>query len=872
MDKLRKSTLFKIVIVIVFMVSLLATMISGIVSVSLYVEHALTKRGKEGLKNEIIESIAPQYNDWVLDYYKRYINGEDTYSDHDFFSEENMNYSFMAQIVSEPLVYPVLTNYDTEDYQYRNSYFAQINIDEDYEYYERSLSKQDIIKSTAYMLLDFEDLKNLGLFDTDYLGSGIWYESDYADVFLINANIVNILRYNFISEYGYDYFTNRDVPQIDYVDEEYLYDDEMLAETENESFDSGEAMDYDITVSEIDWDDVTTAYDYSYAYDENRVHYGDGYEYIYHDYTEFYDIVKQREMMDELEFYSFDNGIFDSYDIYVITDGTYYYILQNIDEVASYIRQMERVYADYNIENYLGYVDEINTVYIDTYVYRTATVEIDWCVKSELTAYDAFYNSLMLRYIDLLSSAAIPVFAISVILLLVSGGFLIAVAGYKKNKEEVSLGLFDRIPYDIIWVVFGFLVLIMLYWFDGQWVYYGSIESVVLGAIIISIVAFFTYIFYSTVVRLKCEGFAFLKKMVICRLLSFVGRLLKKLFVKLGGVIKYLWQHIHLYAKYILCIGAVAFVELLLATNESAPNTAMFIVLEKIVVAFILAYSVISIRKLKEYTKLLADGDVGGELDTTHMYGAFKGYAEDLSNISDGIESAVNKQMKSEMMKTELITNVSHDIKTPLTSIINYVDLLNKEEIDNDKAKEYIEVLNRQSQRLKKLIVDLIDASKASTGNIEVNTERIDLDVILTQINGEYEEQFAAKSLKLKVNNHVEDTHIMADGRHLYRVFDNMFVNIKKYAQDNTRVYINIENDDTGKFLIVMIKNISSQELNITGEELMERFTRGDRSRNTEGSGLGLSIAKSLMELQGGDIKITVDGDLFKVELHIPRA
>ncbi|MBQ8923388.1 MAG: hypothetical protein IJ053_01205, partial [Lachnospiraceae bacterium] len=291
MDKLRKSTLFKVVIVIVFMVSLLATAISGIVSVSLYVEHALTKRGKEGLKNEIIESIAPQYNDWVLDYYKRYINGEDTYSDHDFFSEENMNYSFMAQIVSEPLVYPVLTNYDTEDYQYRNSYFAQINIDEDYEYYERSLSKQDIIKSTAYMLLDFEDLKNLGLFDTDYLGSGIWYESDYADVFLINANIVNILRYNFISEYGYDYFTNRDVPQIDYVDEEYLYDDETLAETENESFDSGEAMDYDITVSEIDWDDVTTAYDYSYAYDENRVHYGDGYEYIYHDYTEFYDIV-----------------------------------------------------------------------------------------------------------------------------------------------------------------------------------------------------------------------------------------------------------------------------------------------------------------------------------------------------------------------------------------------------------------------------------------------------------------------------------------------------------------------------------------------------------------------------------------------------
>ncbi|MBQ9608665.1 MAG: GHKL domain-containing protein [Lachnospiraceae bacterium] len=901
MDKLRKSTLFKVVIIIIFIVSLLASAISGIVSVSLYVEHALTKRGKEGLKYEIIESIAPEYNEWAREYYQRYINGENTYSDQVFFSEENMNYSFTAQVISESDVYPMLTNYETEDYQYKNSYFAEVNIDENYDYYEHKLSKKDIVNSGAYMMLSYNDVINLGLLDSNFTGLELWYESDSDEVILINANLVNTLREDFINKNGYDFFRNDDLEeykeQIYYSDEDdsdvlvsieetkesdsgEIKDDVTAAEFEDEDVTVAELDGYDATPAESDDVDAATVYDqevHDYSdiyYDyEKLMYYGEGYEYIYHDYSDFYDADKQLDKIDKLEISNFNDSLFDSYNINILTDGTYYYVLQNVDTVKSYIDKLKNYNnVDYQFDYDMGYIDETDTVFIAAYVYKTVTVEIDWCIKSNLTAYDRFYNSLLLRYIDLLSSSVIPVFIISLIMLMLSGGFIIAVAGYKKNRDGVSLGIFDKIPYDVVWTAFGFIVFLALYWYDGNWVHYGSIESVILAAIIMSVVTFFTYIFYSTIVRLKCEGFAFLNKMVVFKLLRFIISLLKKLFIKLGSAVKYLWQHIHIYAKYVICIAAVALVELIVAMSENAPLTFGFIVIEKIIVSLILAYSLISIVKIKKYTKLLADSDISGELDTTHIYGAFKGYAEDLSNISDGIESAVNKQMKSEMMKTELITNVSHDIKTPLTSIINYVDLLEKEKIDNDKAKEYIEVLNRQSQRLKKLIIDLIDASKASTGNVEVNAERIDLDVILTQINGEYEEQFSAKSLKVKINNHVEDTHIMADGRHLYRVFDNIFVNIKKYAQDDTRVYINIDNDDSGDFLIVMIKNISAQELNISGEELMERFTRGDRSRNTEGSGLGLSIAKSLMELQGGNIRITVDGDLFKVELFIPRA
>ena len=225
--------------------------------------------------------------------------------------------------------------------------------------------------------------------------------------------------------------------------------------------------------------------------------------------------------------------------------------------------------------------------------------------------------------------------------------------------------------------------------------------------------------------------------------------------------------------------------------------------------------------------------------------------------------------MKSERLKTELITNVSHDIKTPLTSIINYVDLLSKEELHNDKAAEYLEVLERQSSKLKKLIEDLVEASKASSGNLAVDRQQLEVGVFVTQTVGEFEERLSVVGLELIVSKLDEPVYIMTDGRHLWRVIDNLMNNICKYAQAGSRVYVNLEAAEQS--VRITFRNISKYPLNISGEELMERFVRGDKSRNTEGHGLGLSIAQSLMKLIGGDMGIVVDGDLFKVVLAFDR-
>ena len=214
-------------------------------------------------------------------------------------------------------------------------------------------------------------------------------------------------------------------------------------------------------------------------------------------------------------------------------------------------------------------------------------------------------------------------------------------------------------------------------------------------------------------------------------------------------------------------------------------------------------------------------------------------------------------------MKTELITNVSHDIKTPLTSIINYSDLIAKETTENEKISEYSLVLLRQSERLKRLIDDLVEASKASTGNIEIIAEPFDLGVLFSQTTGEYEEKLTKNELTLITKQPEEPVHIMADGRRMWRIFDNLMNNICKYAQSGTRVYLTLEK--VGNEAVISFKNTSRDALDVPADELLERFTRGDASRNTEGNGLGLSIAKSLAELQKGSLELSVDGDLFKV-------
>ena len=225
--------------------------------------------------------------------------------------------------------------------------------------------------------------------------------------------------------------------------------------------------------------------------------------------------------------------------------------------------------------------------------------------------------------------------------------------------------------------------------------------------------------------------------------------------------------------------------------------------------------------------------------------------------------------MKSERMKTELITNVSHDIKTPLTSIVSYVDLLKKQEMPTPEAREYLDVLDRQAGKLKKLTEDLVEAAKASSGNLPVDLQPTDVNVLLSQSAGEYQERLLSRDLQLVLTPHPENPVISADGRLLWRVFENLLGNICKYAQPGTRVYLTCGAD--GAQVALTFRNISATPLNISPEELMERFVRGDDARHTEGNGLGLSIARSLTQLQKGDFRVDIDGDLFKATLTFPR-
>ena len=275
----------------------------------------------------------------------------------------------------------------------------------------------------------------------------------------------------------------------------------------------------------------------------------------------------------------------------------------------------------------------------------------------------------------------------------------------------------------------------------------------------------------------------------------------------------------------------------------------------------------LQLRKLQKEGEALAAGDMSAQVDTKRMYWDLKRHAENLNSIGGGMAIAVEKQLKSERLKTELITNVSHDIKTPLTSILNYVDLLQHEHTP-EQEEDYLNVLKRQAFKLKKLTEDLVEASKASTGNLPVNAAQCSMNELLAQVSGEYGERLAAAELTLVDVLPEKELYCCVDGALMWRVLDNLLSNICKYAQSGTRVYLTLEK--SGGDAVVTFKNTSRAALNIPADELMERFVRGDSSRSTEGNGLGLSIARSLTELQGGTMALAIDGDLFKAILRFP--
>lgn len=295
----------------------------------------------------------------------------------------------------------------------------------------------------------------------------------------------------------------------------------------------------------------------------------------------------------------------------------------------------------------------------------------------------------------------------------------------------------------------------------------------------------------------------------------------------------------------------------------------LFVVLFNAAVAGIVLKEAIQDQKLLDGMKKLEEGELEYRYETEEFTGFRREFAEALNGVHQVFLNSVMESMKNERMQTDLITNVSHDIKTPLTSIINYVDLLKRENIANEKARGYIEVLEQKSMRLKHLTEDLVEASKISSGNIKLECIQIQMQEMINQASGEFADKFEARNLTVIENLPKEPLYIRADGRRLWRVLENLFNNVAKYAMSNTRVYVDLL--DLGSEVKFSIKNISDQRLNIEATELTERFIRGDISRSTEGSGLGLSIAKNLTEIQGGKFFIYLDGDLFRVTITFPK-
>ena len=430
--------------------------------------------------------------------------------------------------------------------------------------------------------------------------------------------------------------------------------------------------------------------------------------------------------------------------------------------------------------------------------------------------------------------------------------FLLCSMGHKEGVDGIYQCWLNKIPLDLflallVLLFFAWATFLSDIWYIDFWYYI----LLAFGAAALALT-----LILSVAGRAKAPGF--FKNTLIYKVFAWIFRGL--------GRIPMVWRTALVWGA--LCLAELFFM-FMLGWNEE--QYAVLWLLSRGVLTIVILYLASSLRLLQKEGQAIADGqtDYKGK-PIPRWLPALKKHEDNLQSIQSGIQKAVDEQTRAERMKTELITNVSHDIKTPLTSIVNYVDLLEKEDIQPEKAKEYVDALNRQAARLKKLTEDLVEASKASSGSLPVHLAPTDMNVLLSQLAGDYIEKLEGAQLEPIFHPAPSQPVIQADGQLLSRVLGNLFSNICKYAMPGTRVYFESTADE--KTVSLTFKNISKYELNIPAEELMARFVRGDRARHTEGSGLGLSIAQSLTELQGGTFRIEIDGDLFKAVVTFPRA
>ena len=478
-------------------------------------------------------------------------------------------------------------------------------------------------------------------------------------------------------------------------------------------------------------------------------------------------------------------------------------------------------------------------------------------IKQEKLVYDKFEPWL------------VPVMAGSVLaLILALAGVVLMTIGAGRNNEDkkVHLNFFDRCYTEIVAVV------VFMIWLMGTSVIVQAMDdeemrmvwkAIGFGTLGLWFGIWFLAGWLSLVRRIKASS------LWRDSLLRHILLLVRKCFSKCSDLLVFLGGNMISRVKIILLFGIFIFLQFMFTGMTVEGGSALSLLLMIVMDCAVLYYLIKKAwgrEQIIAGLKKITDGDLQYKIPTEKLSGEQEMVADYINHIGEGLDAAVENSLKNERMKTELITNVSHDIKTPLTSIINYVDLLKRENPEDPKIRGYLEVLENKAQRLKVLTEDVVEASKASTGNIALEMTDLNFIELVHQVIGEFEEKFEERNLTMVVHFDEEEAIICADGRRLWRVLENVFGNVSKYAMENTRVYVDVKVDRPNVQL--SLKNISAQPLNISAEELTERFIRGDVSRNTEGSGLGLSIAKDLVQLQGGEFKLYLDGDLFKVTIE----
>ena len=538
--------------------------------------------------------------------------------------------------------------------------------------------------------------------------------------------------------------------------------------------------------------------------------------------------------------YSIDTSNIENIQNKIQENATYWtYEDGNIDTSVNklsseYIEYIENGFDVENLSDYTIYTSVLNNLeYVD----------------------DISMNSILYDVLVLVDQKAAFLIPFLVILIIALVPVIVLGVGRTAKQDGIKLNWYDKILIELAALI-AILIAGIGACFTISVNGVSNLATLVLAITIMAFGFFIIYLacilFFETVVK-RLKTHTFLKTTIIYWLYIKIKELLDEVKITKRFILYFI---IFIIAN-LICFAIM--------WSDGFPGIILSIILYAVV------YGLIS-KRLKSYVKIekaindLYQGNTDIELEENEFVKEMKNMASQINDIAGGLSNAIDEKLKSERLKTELITNVSHDIKTPLTSIINYVDLLKKEGMDGEKAKEYLDILDSKSQRLKKLTEDLVEASKASSGAIKLNMEKLNVNELIKQVSGEFEDKFKARKLEEIITFPENALYIKADSRYMYRVLENMYSNISKYAMEGTRVYTDIIEKD-GR-IVIQLKNVSKQKLNISVDELMQRFVRGEASRNTEGSGLGLSIARSLTELQEGNFNIYLDGDLFKVTIE----